>query len=396
MKERGAAACQLASRLGGPAVLSEVQLAVADPESYARRFAQRMDDRSLEIDKHLPWYALIDALDDRKRLASLDWKQEADDTLRYVARLSGGKAKSELTSLANKPGTTERGTEEALELAGGVVDRHKLALLQLYTLSDSFHIVVAPLGEAIALTTLAKKAGQKIVHFTGRRFAALEKQRLDRLAKEKARYWSKNLWTQLLELYNSRNPLISLRHDPSLLERIRQAAPMAPKRERPLIDTVIALHDRPPIQLARTTKDASLCLRALVFFGEQTVERAQARFQAAAILARRLALEPGPGKENLALVGALGLWSSVKEQDATVAALSLGDRTLLARLTDGLLRGAAPESDRWKVAMGVIAIVGDAESIVALEKAKPKSHQFREQYCEAIDKLIARIRKRKV
>ena len=64
---------------------------------------------------------------------------------------------------------------------------------------------------------------------------------------------------------------------------------------------------------------------------ERTAAQIAARVRATVVLARRLKLAPGTGKDHEAVAIALNLFGDERDVDRAIAALPAADRTLLAR-----------------------------------------------------------------
>ena len=166
----------LAARLGGGEVAAEVVLAADSPVTYAKKFRARLAENSVAAtDPSLPWFALIEGLRARKKLAYLDWKHGAMDALSWIHGLANAAGKAALEPALTDATLPTRRTDETLELAGGMLGTAKYALLQLDRNSRSFDVVVAPAADARRLVALARTAGERITHFTGARLAALQK-----------------------------------------------------------------------------------------------------------------------------------------------------------------------------------------------------------------------------
>ncbi|MCW5809125.1 MAG: hypothetical protein KIT31_42620, partial [Deltaproteobacteria bacterium] len=250
-----------------------------DPHGYLAAFAERMGNIGVDEPRDdLAWLAITQGLTARGTAIELDWKHEAADALGHLERLAGRAGKKALAACRADPELEERPTYEALELFGKTLGGAQRALLHLDKQSDSYVLVVVDAHAVANLVGLAKKAGGTIQHLDGGGLAAEEAKRRKSSAKQARARASVNRWTQLLltTVENTTDDALwTLRHHPYPLEAIRAAMPDAPARDRPLVEMVVAVHDKPASAVARATKDPALCLRALNYLGNEDVHGAE-------------------------------------------------------------------------------------------------------------------------
>jgi predicted DNA-binding WGR domain protein len=391
---RRAALIELATELGGRTLAREVTLAVDDPNSYLREFRKRMAAIAVDAPQpNLGWLAITEGLKARKAAVELDWKEEANSVFRRLRPLVGPAGKKALAPLADE----DRPTEEALELFGKALASDGIALVQLDKRSDSYVMTVRRPDDVKALTALARKAGGRARWFRGTVLAALEKERRQEEAKwarEEAKARSGNPWTRLLHSVSDGSThlvLWQLRHRPYPVEEIRAALPYAPKRDRPLIAMVLALHDQPAFTVARATDDPASCLRALEYLGQEQRFGAE-RLSAAAILAERLGVPPKAGRLGEQVAAACSLYGDPAKLAGVLAKVPPATRDRLARILDELLLRSTPDSGLLTAARIALATVGDQRSIATIEAKRSKLRCENAQ--RFLDVTIKRIRER--
>jgi hypothetical protein len=158
-------------------VAAAVTQASRQPKAYLAAHRKRMDERDIETPiAALPWIALVDALEAAKVLVEIDWKTEADDLQWSIRKLTKGFRLPKYDGDAD-----ERSTWEMLELAGIELREQKLQLAQLDYDSDSYALVVVPLGKFAELATLAKRARYGKAEAFGDALAKATQERLARL-----------------------------------------------------------------------------------------------------------------------------------------------------------------------------------------------------------------------
>ncbi len=368
----------IATELGGAGVAKEVALAADDPERFVATTKHELfeDFDDDDIDDDLPWLALIEALDAKGRLEEVDWKECGTEILAGLERIGGAAAKRALAA-AHEPTLDDRYTYEALQLFGKLLGAAGLALIALDKNSDSYALMVVAAKDVARLARVAQKAGGEIAHHTGKELAAEEQKRFK---KDKTRQTT-HPWQQLVVRYeymqgtNSAvdSLLYHLRHDfkGEHMAAIRAAMPSAPKRDQPIIAMTLALYDGSPSRIAKTTKDPALCLRALNNLREEYAPFE--RLAAAAILADRLRVTPGPGKLADAVCEACNLWAKPKLVTAALGKLPKGARARLARIVEATL---TPQSDADSIGYLAIVNVGDAASLPVLAAVGEKATAY--------------------
>ncbi|MBD0737125.1 hypothetical protein [Streptomyces sp. CBMA29] len=146
---------------GHPAVAADVRLAVDDPDGYVRTYADRLDERGIdEPFPHLPWIALVDALEARRLLAEFDWKEAPDEIQARLRRLDSRPVIDPWDDLPDVP-ADELGlqTHEFLAACGRRYHEYGKALAVLDIESDCYPVVCLPASRAAELTALATRAG---------------------------------------------------------------------------------------------------------------------------------------------------------------------------------------------------------------------------------------------
>jgi predicted DNA-binding WGR domain protein len=155
---------RMLARKDAEGLVSELELAVADPVAYFERFRDRLSERGVDAPDEtyattLPWLALIDGLDARASLHEVDWKQEIDDVAAKLERL----AKLGKKWWAWSKNTDEfETTTDFLRTAARRLADEDLQLAFVDMSSDSYPLVVyakKSQSEARGLSERCKKAG---------------------------------------------------------------------------------------------------------------------------------------------------------------------------------------------------------------------------------------------
>ena len=175
---------------GSKSLASEVTLAFEDPAAYAKKFAKRMDARSIgKPPKNLPWIALIDSLDEAGALAEVDHREDTVDVKRAIDGLRGlGKSKERWKWLKafSEEDLEDMDLAELLEHVGSHLGAEGVVLAQLDMDSDAFPLVVVAKKDAKRLVELGEAAGYGDVDlFTGSDLAAMQRARKGREAKRR-------------------------------------------------------------------------------------------------------------------------------------------------------------------------------------------------------------------
>ncbi len=184
--ERGALACQtvetapmtesnLGAIVGGPArdalraiaellapdstvVIDRVTLAIDYPERYVEVQNELYSQTLEKPHPELAWFALVDALHDRKLLVWVDWNEDAAEVLGQLRALASAPAGSWAQSLAM---TFDRaaGLESLLARVGDNITETGVSLAWLDSDSDTFLIALVPSVHGATLVELALAAG---------------------------------------------------------------------------------------------------------------------------------------------------------------------------------------------------------------------------------------------
>lgn len=378
---RREALVELATRLGGARVATQVALAIDAPDRYAARFAARIEDGDRDPDtSNFAWLALVDALEAARRLASLDWKHPADDALAWIRGLASKAGKAALAPLIAD--TATRATDDALRQAAAALATTGEALLQLDINSDSYELVVVPADAVAELVALARAARERLVPIKA-------KAGKPRPAPPEPK---DNAWTALLDAStfgNTYDALQELRTDDGVVKKLRAALPHVPRADRPLVELVLRLNEKTALATARTIKDPALALQAASYMRETSSALIVTRLRVVALLAERFKLVPKPGKHTEHAAFALYLsFADDDEADRALARVPAAERDLLARLADATLATARRGTDAMMGAVGALGSVGDARSIEALAARgirKPKG-----DLGDAVERIRAR------
>jgi hypothetical protein len=131
-----------------------------DPDAYLAEHADRLDERGIdEAIPNLAWIALIDALDDHRLLAEIDWREDSQE---IIAQLRG------LASAPDAPAAwvdEELPTYEFCQSLGARLQAAGTTLAVLDIESDCYPLVLLPNGDADTLVSHAAAAGFKAFTF---------------------------------------------------------------------------------------------------------------------------------------------------------------------------------------------------------------------------------------
>ncbi|MEV6824023.1 hypothetical protein [Amycolatopsis sp. NPDC051102] len=148
---------------GVPEVAARAASACDDPDGYLVEHADRLDERGIdEAGPELPWIALVDALDDHRLLAEVDWKEDPGEIAGQLQALRSAPAAAELWASL---GRIELATHEFLRAAGERLRARGTALAVLDIESDCYPLVLLPAERADELVALAAAAGFTAVVF---------------------------------------------------------------------------------------------------------------------------------------------------------------------------------------------------------------------------------------
>ena len=152
-----------------------------EPRAYVTTHTKRLAERGIAKPiADLAWIALIDALDDAKRLVEIDWKTDTAELVAAIQTLHRGFKLRRLT----EDEEDDLSTWELLEIAGAALRKKDVQLAQLDMGSDSYCLVAVPIARAPDLKRLAKQGGYGSAQLFGGRLAAATK---ERIAMEKRR-----------------------------------------------------------------------------------------------------------------------------------------------------------------------------------------------------------------
>ena len=370
----------VAKELGTAKVVAEITLAIDDPAAFVATFENYETLEDVDV-AEMPWLALIESLNEHGRLAEVDWKEAGSEVLAWLEQIGGAAARRALkTAHAKGEDLDERNTHEVLELFGGLLGAAKLALIALHKDSDSYALMVVPAARVAPLQKLARAAGERIEHFTGKDLPKLERER----AKELAKHSTKHPWKALVaanEYHRTDSAVDSvlwnLNHDDKI-DPIRAVLPFAPKQVKPLLEMTVAIYDQPASKLAATTKDRELLLVALRYLNPNPPENRYQRLAASAILAEKLGIKPDGSKRHQLVLDACNIWHEGPATDKQLARLPAASRDRLARLGDGMLERARFEGDeRWDSALRMLMTCGDAKSLPVIERAAARAIEQR-------------------
>ena len=144
-----------------------VTLAVDDPDAYAKKYAEELEDRNAEDDPVDPWLALVTALtnDDIELATSRDWKDAAEEVQAGLARVVAKKklGKPDLFAFYDEDAHLKTKTNDFIALCGRALSAHGLAVVELDLPSDSFELTVIPWKDVARAKELARKAGGGLI-----------------------------------------------------------------------------------------------------------------------------------------------------------------------------------------------------------------------------------------
>ncbi len=369
----------IARELGGAAVEREVAMAIDTPVAYLAKFAETYETLEDSPHSEVPWLGMIECLNERDKLAEVDWKELGSEVLAWLERVGGAPAKRALKA-AHEPELDERRTYEAIALFGRLLGGSKLALISLEKNSDSYALGIVAAGRLAPLQKLARSAGVVIVHHDGKELEKLEKER----GRHQAKFTSMNPWVEICAEHDHERTatavdsvLWGLLHDDPKIDRVREVMSFAPKRDHALIAMTLAIYDGSASKLAKTTKEPALLLTALRYLEADAADRRYERLAASAILAERLKIKPDRGKLHVAICDACNLWDYDKVSDAQLARLPAASRDRLARFGDAMLVRAHEGDERWEMAHRMLSLCGDATSLPLIAAAGERAMKAR-------------------
>ncbi|MFC0430374.1 DUF6630 family protein [Kutzneria buriramensis] len=131
-----------------------------DPEAFLAEHADRLDDRGIdEAIPDLAWIALVDALDDHRLLAEIDWHEDPQEIVAQLRRLDSAPDAPEVWVDEDLP------TYEFCQSLGSRLRAAGTTLAALDIESDCYPLVLLPNGDADTLVALASTAGFKAFTF---------------------------------------------------------------------------------------------------------------------------------------------------------------------------------------------------------------------------------------
>ncbi len=149
--------------LDDPTLLSEVQLAKAQPLHYYERFEDNLFERGIEDPTQVqPWLALVDGLISRHYCVELDWKMEANELAFQLGKL---KSLTGLDDILFKLSQSKTTNEDALKTAANFLKEKDFCLLQLDIGSDSYPLVVVKISQQIEVERIATSLGEHTVSY---------------------------------------------------------------------------------------------------------------------------------------------------------------------------------------------------------------------------------------
>jgi hypothetical protein len=372
--ERGAlkSICTLLAPLGE--LWEEVALALDDAHSYAQRFRRRMALRGVdESEKSLARLALVDGLIARKLLAEVDWRADPKEVSRSLGRLA---TKPEGLKRLFHPLPDVIPTDELLELVGGRLRERGVVLVAFDLHTDSYPLLFLNARSTLKAQRLAPLAGYRgITVFTGARYDTLRREREQKRAerrparKRKPASLASDPWSLLcrdvartpLYLGGTLALLACLRHEPSLLERIRVALAHVPAKDKALVETVVAMYDKSAVTIARRSADPRLSLRALTFLHESHIED---RLLATAMLVDKVDLKRKRADVTAVFACAVSP-PFVRRARRAFLRLEEGHRKRLRGLAEDLY--ASPINR--ETALRALAVVGNEDSLGVIEES---------------------------
>ncbi len=155
--------------------------------------------------------------------------------------------------------------------------------------------------------------------------------------------------------------LLQVRHESAQVDAIEAALEHAPPDDRALAAMVVSLHRADAVEVARSTGEPALCLRALRFL---TRERRPGALRAAACLAGRL----GNETDLAHLAWAVNLFVGDDLEDAEWSRLAPSERR---ELTGHVNRLLLEGPDRY-LALNALRVVGDRTTLALIDQLPPK------------------------
>jgi predicted DNA-binding WGR domain protein len=158
------------------AIAKRLALAIDDPATYAKKYADDLEDRFAEDEPVDPWLQLVIGLadDDAPLACSLDWKSPAESIAGNLDRAIAAQAKlrknpklfdaKKLLAFYDEDQHLKTKTIDFIELCGRAFSAHGLALIELDISSDSYELTVIPWKDLPLAQKLAKEAGGAILH----------------------------------------------------------------------------------------------------------------------------------------------------------------------------------------------------------------------------------------
>jgi hypothetical protein len=151
----------LSARLGGDTRLkADLTLAVQAPAKYFDKYRERMAQWDFEGPvTDLAWTALLDGLEERKKLWKVDWREHPKEVAGILKRL-GPKTKAVWTWIT--PKTHALGPQAFLKKATNELVKRGWALLSLTVGEDTYALVILPTRHKNSVIHIAQKAGYSI------------------------------------------------------------------------------------------------------------------------------------------------------------------------------------------------------------------------------------------
>jgi hypothetical protein len=244
---------------GVPAVEARVLLALEQPLQYAATSAHSLEQRGIgRVDVEaksvdLPWIALVDALSEHRLLIEVDWKEEPGEVVMGLQRLASlpHELRSQGLAATDEDDMT---TEAFLKLVAKRLRRSGLELAFLDIQSDSYPLVLLRREPSVEARKLAKACGHAI-HLCADDRSFEPAKPLPTTAVTVVWERSHDMERSLEEFRNGRVTLDELR---------RTEAENA--EQQSLREMVVAQNaSSDPTEVARTTTDPALCLRAAAY-----------------------------------------------------------------------------------------------------------------------------------
>lgn len=158
-------ALQQLSQLLSPedaSLTKEVLQSAIMPNDYIKQFADKLLQRGIvKPINSLPWIALVDGLQRRKRLIELDWKEYPDRFITVVSELlpeveAGQKAREALHSLKAQD---DEQPYEILHRIDKVLHAYNFSLMIIDINADCYPLCIIPQKDYDSAEKLAQKAG---------------------------------------------------------------------------------------------------------------------------------------------------------------------------------------------------------------------------------------------